>query len=742
MADIFDIRTLIQNTTNTVVIDKLEADVDTYKGEPGYTPVKGTDYEDGEEGIPGKSAYELAFEVDSTIGTNTDWLESLKGEQGDTITGPKGPAGNSVYKIKYEGTVDTVNGGYIDGAEAGKTGQLDEYGAYGDNEEFQFMSSFRVYNGADGISMLSGEGAPASTLGINGYTYYDSVNFIFYYKKDDVWEENADLPAMVEEVIVANVDAQASIIAAGDAIANSRTAESRNSAAEDEIVQVWTFDSADGVYTDEAAYSHADSDPIEYSAYHLEQKALQAKNAAESAKNISEDAQAAALSSESKAAKWAESDEEVETDAYSAKYHATIAADKESQISPYYDAIAELGDAVTSDALDRLNTDNTADNIDVVGTNIADVVTVADEANTDTYTDKDGNTDASSIHVIAESVVDIRVVADDTLAINEVADNIDNVTNAVASAETASTKAEEANTSRWEAKAAQATADSYAMEAEDVVVKVWSVNDAEDGIESVDTDPAEYSAVHWANKSEGTLEAANTQLSANQNSIAINAQAIANMGTAQASVSGAAMDPILADWTKLDYTVVGDSTDTDILELDDTADTITFKKNASYNLHQSLMVEALSANSRDLEFRIITVGTSKLADGTDVADGTVVVSKTKTLENPNGDTESLEILGLLTVGRNDMPAAPVTMRLELKQAEEDYKLLAFDSVIASSSSYDLSVSIVHSDTLGRESADSHPASAIATSGALDGADYASVQELINIITNNNGIEVE
>ncbi|RLG69219.1 MAG: hypothetical protein DRO11_08095, partial [Methanobacteriota archaeon] len=74
--------------------------------------------------------------------------------------------------------------------------------------------------------------------------------------------------------------------------------------------------------------------------------------------------------------------------------------------------------------------------------------------------------------------------------------------------------------------------------------------------------------------------------------------------------------------------------------------------------------------------------------------------------------DNLEVLHLLTVGKNGIPSAPITLRLEVQQVEEDYSIVTFDSLVASSSSYDIATTILHADTLGRELADSHPIEAI------------------------------
>ncbi|MFS0878262.1 Gp37-like protein [Solibacillus isronensis] len=61
---------------------------DGIDGNDGYTPIKGVDYfdgSDGRDGIDGKSAYETAV-INGFIGTEAQWLSSLKGEKGEPGT--------------------------------------------------------------------------------------------------------------------------------------------------------------------------------------------------------------------------------------------------------------------------------------------------------------------------------------------------------------------------------------------------------------------------------------------------------------------------------------------------------------------------------------------------------------------------------------------------------------------------------------------------------------------------------
>ena len=59
--------------------------------------------EDGDNGSDGKSAYEIAVQ-NGFIGTEAEWLESLKGEEGHNIVSvtelPENPEPNTWYAIR------------------------------------------------------------------------------------------------------------------------------------------------------------------------------------------------------------------------------------------------------------------------------------------------------------------------------------------------------------------------------------------------------------------------------------------------------------------------------------------------------------------------------------------------------------------------------------------------------------------------------------------------------------------
>lgn len=131
-------------------------------------------------------------------------------------------------------------------------------------------------------------------------------------------------------------------------------------------------------------------------------------------------------------------------------------------------------------------------NVNTVATNVANVNTVA--------------TNITSVNAVATNIADVVSVADTIVPnIAEILLADTNAATATTQAGIATTKAGEASTSAtnaqlraWEAEAEKMTADSYATEAEDVFVKVYTSDG--DGTFTA-TPTTEYSALHWAAKS-------------------------------------------------------------------------------------------------------------------------------------------------------------------------------------------------------------------------------------------------
>ncbi len=128
----------------------------------------------------GKSAYEIAVE-NGFVGTEAEWLESLKGDKGDSgNTGSNGENGKSAYEIAvengFEGTeeawLESLKGDKGDSGINGQTGKSAyeiavENGFEGTREEW--LESLKGINGSNGTNGLNGKSAYEIAVD-NGFT--------------------------------------------------------------------------------------------------------------------------------------------------------------------------------------------------------------------------------------------------------------------------------------------------------------------------------------------------------------------------------------------------------------------------------------------------------------------------------------------------------------------------------------------------------------------------------------------
>ncbi|MCK4500240.1 hypothetical protein KAU11_07070, partial [Candidatus Babeliales bacterium] len=157
-----------------------------------------------------------------------------------------------------------------------------------------------------------------------------------------------------------------------------------------------------------------------------------------------------------------------------------------------------------------------------------------------------------------------------------------------------------------------------------------------------------------------------------------NAEAIANLATAQTKIINDDTMPLLIDFQMLSFTTLIASTDTNIITLNDTTDVITFHQNASYNFNSNM--ELASSTNSEI---IITI------ELYNIADNIALTSRVATLNIGNGNTGNLNLVTLLTVGKNTIPNAPLDIGIRIKASVEGLTVNSFRSVIASSSSYDV-----------------------------------------------------
>lgn len=160
----------------------------------------------------------------------------------------------------------------------------------------------------------------------------------------------------------------------------------------------------------------------------------------------------------------------------------------------------------------------------------------------------------------------------------------------------------------------------------------------------------------------------------------IQAEAIANLATASgkiASESSPVFQPIPLVLTDMPFTVVTDSTDTSVFEFDNVNNTITFKIDASFNFLSNVSLTSSTVQSRDITFSLINT-----------FDDTVVTTEGGTFDFAAGVSTVVPFNTLLTLGKNGMPSAPLTIKIQAMASGTGYTLDGFSSILASSRAYD------------------------------------------------------
>lgn len=160
------------------------------------------------------------------------------------------------------------------------------------------------------------------------------------------------------------------------------------------------------------------------------------------------------------------------------------------------------------------------------------------------------------------------------------------------------------------------------------------------------------------------------------------AEALANLASASGKIQNEAtpvFNGIPLVLTDMPFDIATDSTDTEVIEFNNAANTITFKVDASYNFISTVEFESSTNSQRTINFALINT-----------SNGSVVTQETATLETESGDIEIIPFNTLLTLGKNGMPSAPLTIKLQAIASGTGYKLNRFSSILASSNAYESS----------------------------------------------------
>jgi len=160
------------------------------------------------------------------------------------------------------------------------------------------------------------------------------------------------------------------------------------------------------------------------------------------------------------------------------------------------------------------------------------------------------------------------------------------------------------------------------------------------------------------------------------------AEAIANLASASGKIQNETtpvFNGIPLVLTDMPFSVITDSTDIDVIEFDDVTNTITFKVDASYNFISSVEFGSSTNQARTIDFVLLNT-----------SNNSVVIQESATLEVASGDIEIIPFNTLLTLGKNGMPSAPLTIKIQVVASGTGYTLNGFSSILASSNAYESS----------------------------------------------------
>lgn len=281
---------------------------------------------------------------------------------------------------------------------------------------------------------------------------------------------------------------------------------------------------------------------------------------------------------------------------------------------------------------------------------------------------------------------------------------------ATAKAEESSDSADASKLDRWIAEAQKKTADSYATEAEDAFVKLYTSNG--DGTFSY-TNSTEYSSLHWATKAlelvtngiiddtipsviktyssdkiesitDGILNDINT-LSNTVDSNIITVQSLHNSqqsdisglvqsilalqtSTAQGQFGGTSTVVVDSTEKVLPFNVITQSTNTSIFEI--TNGTGIIKEAGSYNFISTVVFEDIGANG--------AVGTVTF-NLRDTTTNTIYYTQSTTIEISDFDRETIPFNSLMVIP--DTMSFPLTIDINVSCNISGYSIVGFNSLL-------------------------------------------------------------
>ncbi len=159
-----------------------------------------------------------------------------------------------------------------------------------------------------------------------------------------------------------------------------------------------------------------------------------------------------------------------------------------------------------------------------------------------------------------------------------------------------------------------------------------------------------------------------------------NKQAIANLQSASGEYWHSTPIVLTTAEQTVPFDVLAQSSNTDVFELNDVANTVSIKKNAPHNLSTNINFLHNTTQSRTITIR-----------GKRLSDDNIVYTRTITVEAGNNQTTNATSSTLLTIGKNGYPDSPFDLYFTIQCSGTGITINSYDTIISVGSSYDVDV---------------------------------------------------
>lgn len=151
-------------------------------------------------------------------------------------------------------------------------------------------------------------------------------------------------------------------------------------------------------------------------------------------------------------------------------------------------------------------------------------------------------------------------------------------------------------------------------------------------------------------------------------------EAVANLAVAQGAIANEPAPTVITTTAKiLPFVVTTPSSAPTVMDFDATANTITFGDDITYNFISAVTLESNNSSPVTITFNLVNVAT-----------GLPIATQSLVSDLMFGRSETVPLNTLVRVGAGSVPAAPLTIRVEVLASATGYTLSQFSSVLAAS----------------------------------------------------------